>query len=80
MAEQDNEILEVLRRRGGQMWLTDLMEVCDVSFAAMRRLQDQGHIIASPGLSAFHAHVRLNTHNAHSQITAISVKASKPDQ
>ena len=62
MNETDNEILEVLRRRGGQMWLTDLMEICDVSFAAMRRLQSEGRVVVTPGLSAFHAHVRLNTH------------------
>lgn len=66
MTETDSEILEVLKRRGGDMWLSDLLEIYPDSDSALRILQEQGHIAIYPGLSPIDAHVRLN--RAHSQI------------
>lgn len=68
MTEADNKILEVLRRRGGDMWLSELSEICDTSDSMLRALAEQGHIAIYPGLSPIDAHVHLNAHNAHSQL------------
>ena len=65
MAETDNEILEVLRRRGGDMWLSELLEICDTTESALRLLHEQGQIAIYPGLSLVDAHVHLSGSKSH---------------
>lgn len=45
LRERQREILEVLKRNGGEMWLTDLLQQCRTTSATLKRLQEQGCVI-----------------------------------
>ncbi|MBD2078892.1 primosomal protein N' [Leptolyngbya sp. FACHB-17] len=45
LRERQREILEVLKRNGGEMWLTDLLQHCRTTSATVKRLQEQGCVI-----------------------------------
>ncbi|MEB3216871.1 MAG: primosomal protein N' [Nostocales cyanobacterium 94392] len=39
------EILEVLRRRGGEMWQTELLQVCSTSSSVIKTLEKKGYVV-----------------------------------
>ncbi len=43
--DRQREILEVLKRNGGEMWLTDLLQHCRTTTPTVKRLQEQGCLI-----------------------------------
>ncbi|MGG6267972.1 primosomal protein N' [Leptolyngbya sp. AN03gr2] len=42
---RQREILEVLKRNGGEMWLTDLLQHCRTTTPTVKRLQEEGCVI-----------------------------------
>ncbi|WNZ44177.1 primosomal protein N' [Leptolyngbya boryana CZ1] len=42
---RQREILEVLKRNGGEMWLTDLLQHCRTTSPTVKRLQEQGCVL-----------------------------------
>jgi len=38
------EVLEVLRRRGGDIWLTELLQICHTSSSTLKALEQNGYI------------------------------------
>ncbi|GAP96240.1 primosomal protein N' [Leptolyngbya sp. NIES-2104] len=42
---RQREILEVLKRNGGEMWLTDLLQQCRTTSPTVKRLQEEGCVI-----------------------------------
>ena len=39
------EILEVLRRRGGEMWQTELLQACSASSSVIKNLEKKGYVV-----------------------------------
>jgi len=42
---RQTEILEVLRRRGGEMWQTELLQVCSTSSSVIKILEKKGYVV-----------------------------------
>ncbi len=42
---RQHEILEVLRRHGGEMWRTELLQVCSAGSSTLKTLADKGYIV-----------------------------------
>ncbi len=42
---RQREILEVLRRRGSDMWLTELLQLCSTSSSTLKALDQKGYIV-----------------------------------
>jgi len=42
---RQREILEVLRRRGGDVWLTELLQICNTSSSMLKALEQKGYIV-----------------------------------
>ncbi|PPS45942.1 primosomal protein N' [Chroococcidiopsis sp. TS-821] len=45
ITSRQREILEVLRRRGGDMWLSELLQICSTSSATLKVLEQKGYIV-----------------------------------
>jgi len=45
ITSRQREILEVLRRRGGDMWLSELLQICSTSSATLKTLEQKGYIV-----------------------------------
>jgi primosomal protein N' (replication factor Y) len=45
LTQRQREILEVLRRRGGDLWLTDLLQICNASSSTIKALEQKGHVV-----------------------------------
>jgi primosomal protein N' (replication factor Y) len=45
LTPRQREILEVLRRRGGDMWLSELLQVCSTSSSTIKALEQKGYIV-----------------------------------
>jgi primosomal protein N' (replication factor Y) len=46
--DRQREILEVLKRQGGEMWLTDLLQRCRTTSPTLKKLQQWGCLIIQP--------------------------------
>ncbi|MEM7713004.1 MAG: primosomal protein N' [Cyanobacteria bacterium P01_A01_bin.68] len=44
LTTRQTEILEVLRRRGGEMWLTELLQVCSAGSSTIKTIENKGYI------------------------------------
>jgi primosomal protein N' (replication factor Y) len=42
---RQREILEVLRRRGGDLWLSELLQICSTSSATLKALEQKGYVV-----------------------------------
>ncbi|MBD2464999.1 primosomal protein N' [Oscillatoria sp. FACHB-1407] len=45
LSPRQHEVLEVLKRRGGEMWLQDLLQTCQTSSAVLKGLQQKGCVV-----------------------------------
>ncbi len=45
LTPRQREILEVLRRRGGDMWLSELLQVCSTSSSTLKALEQKNYIV-----------------------------------
>ena len=45
MTTRQREILEVLRRCGGDMWLSELLQICNTSSSTLKALEQKGYIV-----------------------------------
>ncbi len=45
LTPRQREILEVLRQRGGDMWLSELLQVCSTSSSTIKALEQKGYIV-----------------------------------
>jgi len=41
---RQQEVLEVLRRRGGDMWLSEVLQICSTSSSTLKALEQKGYI------------------------------------
>lgn len=42
---RQREVLEVLRRRGGDMWLSELLQICSTSSSTLKALEQKGYVV-----------------------------------
>ncbi|MGB7379660.1 MAG: primosomal protein N' [Rivularia sp. (in: cyanobacteria)] len=45
LTTRQTEILEVLRRRGGEMWLTELLQTCSASSSVVKNIEKKGYVV-----------------------------------
>jgi primosomal protein N' (replication factor Y) len=45
LTERQREVLEVLRRRGGDLWLTELLQICNVTSSVVKALEQKGYVV-----------------------------------
>ena len=45
LTARQREILEVLRRRGGDIWLTELLQICSTSSGTIKTLEQKGYVL-----------------------------------
>ncbi|NER51256.1 MAG: DEAD/DEAH box helicase family protein, partial [Symploca sp. SIO1A3] len=45
LTPRQKEVLEVLRRRGGDLWLSDLVQVCKTSSSTIKALEQKGCVV-----------------------------------
>ncbi len=45
LTNRQTEILEVLRRRGGEMWQTELLQTCSTSSSVVKTLEKKGYVV-----------------------------------
>ena len=45
LTKRQTEILEVLRRRGGEMWLTELLQTCSASSSTIKTIENKGYVV-----------------------------------
>ncbi|GAB4240038.1 MAG: primosomal protein N' [Elainellaceae cyanobacterium] len=48
LSPRQQEIVEVLKRRGGEMWLQDLLQTCQVSSSVLKTLAQKGGVTLQP--------------------------------
>ena len=45
LTQRQQEVLEVLRRGGGEMWLNDLLRICSASSSVVKALEQKGSVV-----------------------------------
>lgn len=45
LTRRQREILEVLRRRGGDLWLKDLLQICQTTYSPVKSLEQKGYVV-----------------------------------
>ncbi|HEY9597271.1 MAG TPA: DEAD/DEAH box helicase, partial [Cyanophyceae cyanobacterium] len=48
LTQKQREILEVLRRRGGDLWLTELLQICKTTSSTIKKLEEKGYVVIQP--------------------------------
>jgi len=48
LTPRQSEILEVLKRQGGELWLQELLQLCQVSSSVLKGLEQKGYITLQP--------------------------------
>lgn len=45
LTQRQREILEVLRRRGGDLWVTELLQICNTTSSTLKKLEEKGYVV-----------------------------------
>ncbi len=45
LTTRQREILEVLRRRGGELWQTELLQICHASSSTLKTMAEKGYVV-----------------------------------
>ncbi len=45
LTERQREVLDVLRRRGGDLWLNELLQICNINSSIVKALEQKGYIV-----------------------------------
>ncbi|WP_026082513.1 primosomal protein N' [Mastigocladopsis repens] len=45
LTSRQREVLEVLRRRGGELWQSELLQVCNTSTSMLKTLEQKGYVV-----------------------------------
>lgn len=48
LTKRQREILNVLRRRGGELWQTELLQICSISSSILKTLEQKGCVVIEP--------------------------------
>ncbi|MEG4320092.1 MULTISPECIES: primosomal protein N' [unclassified Microcoleus] len=45
LTKRQQEVLEVLRRGGGEMWVNDLLRICSAGISVVKKLEEKGSVV-----------------------------------
>ena len=45
LTQKQQEVLDVLRRSGGDLWLSELLQICDVGGSVIKALEKKGYVV-----------------------------------
>jgi primosomal protein N' (replication factor Y) len=45
LTQRQREVLEVLRRRGGDLWLSELLQTCNTTSSVIKALEQKGYVV-----------------------------------
>jgi primosomal protein N' (replication factor Y) len=45
LTTRQREVLEMLRRRGGDLWLTELLQICNTTSSTIKALEQKGYVV-----------------------------------
>jgi primosomal protein N' (replication factor Y) (superfamily II helicase) len=45
LTQRQREVLDVLRRRGGDLWLTELLQTCHTTSSIIKKLEEKGYVV-----------------------------------
>ncbi|MCA1993455.1 MAG: primosomal protein N', partial [Coleofasciculus sp. S288] len=45
LTQRQREVLDVLRRRGGDLWLTELLQICNTNSSVVKALEQKGYVV-----------------------------------
>jgi primosomal protein N' (replication factor Y) (superfamily II helicase) len=48
LTQRQREVLEVLRRRGGELWQTELLQICNAGSSILKALAQKGCVVIEP--------------------------------
>ncbi|MGG6294734.1 primosomal protein N' [Leptolyngbya sp. AN02str] len=48
LSDRQREVVDVLRRRGGELWLQELLQTCRVSSSLIKTLEQKGAVVVQP--------------------------------
>ncbi|MBW4652936.1 MAG: primosomal protein N' [Kaiparowitsia implicata GSE-PSE-MK54-09C] len=48
VSDRQREVLEVLRRRGGEVWMQELLQICRISSSVVQALARKGYVVIQP--------------------------------
>jgi primosomal protein N' (replication factor Y) (superfamily II helicase) len=48
LTQRQREVLEVLRRRGGELWQTELLQICHAGSSILKALEHKGCVVIEP--------------------------------
>ncbi|MBR8828763.1 MAG: primosomal protein N' [Gomphosphaeria aponina SAG 52.96 = DSM 107014] len=46
LTEKQREVLEVLKQRGGELWLSELLKICNASSSIVTKLEEKGCVVS----------------------------------
>ncbi|MBD2543877.1 primosomal protein N' [Planktothricoides raciborskii] len=47
LTPRQQEVVEILRRRGGELWMTELLQICQTSSSLVKVLEEKGYVAIS---------------------------------
>lgn len=48
LTPRQQEVMDTLRRRGGELWMTELLQICRTSSSLVKVLEEKGYVVISP--------------------------------
>lgn len=47
LTPRQQEVMDTLRRRGGELWMTELLQICRTSSSVVKALEEKGYVVIS---------------------------------
>lgn len=48
LTPRQQEVVDTLRRRGGELWMTELLQICQTTSSLVKVLEEKGYVVISP--------------------------------
>lgn len=48
LTARQQEVIKILRRRGGELWMSELLQICQTSSSVVKALEEKGYVAISP--------------------------------
>ncbi len=75
LTPRQQEVMEVLRRSGGEMWLTELLNTCKTNSSVVKKLEEKGYVIIESQEVLRREQGRGNTRDESKELTPYQAEA-----